>query len=407
MNVAPTRSRTSVAVRALVCAAASLALIAPAGATAAKPEKPAKGPAGDAFYTPPKKLPSKHGSLIWQRKATGITPIPGAANRLVLYTTKTLGGGKVVASGIVSVPRGKAPKGGWPVISYAHGTTGVADVCAPTRIPSGTPQEPYVTYINPVIDEWIDAGYAVVRTDFAGLGTPGPHGYLVGADEGHAVLDIVAAARALNPDVGKKYLIAGHSQGGHAALFAAGEAAGYAKKLKLRGTVAYAPASHLAEQESLLPVLTFPSSLTALATMIVSGAASTSDAIQPSQLLSDQVLAFYPQLEETCLAQLSQPDSLGGIPPSLLIRPGAELTALRAELSANNPAVTTKAPILLAQGLADTTVFPQFTDMLNEELVGLGDNVDYRTFPGVTHGEIPLVAQSDVMAFFAQRLPAG
>lgn len=406
MNVAPTRSRASIAILALICATALLALIVPAAASAAKPDKPTKGPAGDKFYTPPKKFPGQHGSLIWQRKATGITPIPGAVNRLVLYSTKTLGGGKVVASGIVSVPKGKAPKGGWPVISYAHGTTGVADVCAPTRAPSGSPQEPYVTYINPELDAWIDAGYAVVRTDFAGLGTPGPHGYLVGADESHAVLDIVYAARQLNPDIGKKFLIAGHSQGGHAALFAAGDAASYARKLKLRGTVAYAPASHLAEQEQLLPIFTTPSGLSALATMIVSGAASTSDAIQPSQILADEALQFYPQLEQTCLPQLSASDSLGGIPPSELIRDGADLTALRAELSENNPAVTTKAPILLAQGLADTTVFPQLTDMLNDELVALGDSVDYQTFPGVTHGEIPAAAQADVMAFFAKQLPA-
>lgn len=404
MTTATPRSRASIATLALLCAAALLALLAPGAAAKAKPPKPVKGPQGAKFYTPPKHYPAKHGSLIWQRKADGITPIPGALNRLVLYSTKTLGGGKVVASGIVSTPRGKAPKGGWPVVSYAHGTTGVADVCAPTRIPAGSPQEGYVTYMNPVIDDWIDAGYAVVRTDYAGLGTPGPHGYLVGIDEGHAVLDIVAASRALDPAIGKKFLIAGHSQGGHAALFAAGEAAKYAKGLKLRGTVAYAPASHLAEQEALLPALTSPSPLTALATMIVSGAATVTDAIQPSQILSDQVLAFYPQLEQTCLAQLSQPDSLGGIPPSQLIRSGANPAELRQVLSEQNPAVITKAPILLAQGLADTTVFPQFTDLLNQELVANGDSVDYQTFPGVGHGEIPLVSEDDVIAFFEQRL---
>lgn len=400
------RSRASIVALTLLCAAALFALLAPGAAAKAKPPKPVKGPAGAKFYTPPKHYPAKHGSLIWQRKAGGITPIPGAVNRLVLYSTKTLGGGKVVASGIVSTPRGKAPKGGWPVISYAHGTTGVADVCAPTRIPEGSPQEGYVTYMNPVIDDWLDAGYAVVRTDYAGLGTPGPHGYLIGSDEGHAVLDIIAAARALDPRIGKKFLIAGHSQGGHAALFAAGEAARYAKGLKLRGTVAYAPASHLAEQEALLPALTSPSGLTALATLIVSGAASADEAIDPSQILSDQVLAFYPQLEQVCLAQLSAADSLGGIPPSELLRPGANPTALRAVLTKQNPAVTTSAPILLAQGLADTTVFPQFTDLLNQELVANGDQVDYQTFPGVTHGEIPLVAEDDAMAFFEQRLPA-
>ncbi len=401
------RTRAPFAILAIACFVALFGLLASsAGATSVPPPKPAKGPSGAKFYTPPKGYPGKHGSLIWQRKAGGIVPIPGATNKLVLYTTRTLGGGKTPASGVVSVPKGKAPKGGWPVITYAHGTTGVADVCAPTRTPAGSPQEPYTTYIDPVLQDWVDAGYAVVRTDYAGLGTPGPHGYLVGIDEGHAVLDIVTAARSLNPSLGKKFLIAGHSQGGHAALFAAAEAASYGKGLKLRGTVAFAPASHLADQEALLPALTFPSGLSALATMIVSGASTVDpQGIVPSQILSDQALAFYPQLEQVCLGQLAAPDSLGGIPPSELIREGADLTSLNRVLTDNNPAIVTKAPILLAQGLADTTVFPQFTDLLNQELVDKGNSVDYQTFPGVTHGEIPLVAEPEATAFFEQRLP--
>lgn len=386
---------------------ALIAVTALVAATAAEGAKPPRGPAGAKFYKPPKNYPKKHGKLIWQRKAKGLVVSDAAkSNTLVLYTSKTNRGKKTAVSGVVSLPKGKAPKRGWPVITYAHGTTGVADPCAPTRAPVNSPQAPYVTYVNPVIDDWLEAGYAVVRTDYTGLGTPGPHGYLVGKDEGRSVLDIVAAARQLNPRIGKRFLIAGHSQGGHAALFAAGYAAKWAKGLKLRGTVAYAPASQLEEQAKLLPGFTQPSPLTALATLIVAGASVGSPAVQPSQILSDQLLALYPQIEQTCLPQLAQPSSLGGLAPRDMLRPGGDLGPLYAQLDAENPAVRTAPPILLAQGLADTTVFPQFTDQLNQQLVALGNNVDYRTFPGVTHPEIPLVAEPDVIAFFEQRLPA-
>lgn len=395
------------ALAALVALAAMLALVARADA-AGTSAKPPKGPAGAKFYSPPKHFPKKHGSLIWQRKAKGITPIANAkSNTLVLYSSKTITGKLTAVSGVVSVPKGKAPKHGWPVISYAHGTTGTADVCAPTRSPASSLQAPYTTYIDPELQDWTNAGYAVVRTDYVGLGTPGPHGYLVGVDEGHSVLDIVAAARELNPDIGKKFLIAGHSQGGHAALFAAGLAGKWAKGLKLRGTVAYAPASHLADQAELLPALTSPSPLTALATLIVQGASTVTSEIQVPQILSDQVLALYPQVDETCLPQLGEPDSLGGIPPSELLRDGADTSKLLSVLGEQNPAVKTSAPILLAQGTADTTVFKTYTDQLNDELDGLGDNVDYQVFPGVTHGEIPAAAEVDALAFFEQRLPAG
>jgi pimeloyl-ACP methyl ester carboxylesterase len=391
---------------ALLALATCLALVAPA--SAAKPDKPAKGPAGAKFYTPPKGFSKKHGTLIWQRKAKGITPITNAkSNTLVLYSSKTLAGKPTAVSGIVSVPKGKPPKGGWPVITYAHGTTGTADVCAPTRSPADSPQAPYTFYIDPELQDWTQAGYAVVRTDYIGLGTPGPHGYLVGTDEGRAVLDIVAAARQLNPDIGKKFLIAGHSQGGHAALFAAGLAGKWAKGLKLRGTVAYAPASHMAEQADLLPALTSPSPLSALASLIVQGASTVTDQVNVQTLLSDQALALYPQVDETCLPQLGASDSLGGIAPADLLRDGADLNPLLDVLTKQNPAVKTSQPILLAQGSADTTVFPQFTNMLNQELVDLGNDVDYQVFPGVTHGEIPAAAEDDAMAFFEQRLPTG
>jgi pimeloyl-ACP methyl ester carboxylesterase len=238
------------------------------------------------------------------------------STKLVLYTSRTPRGKLAAVSGSVAVPRGKPPKRGWPVITWAHGTTGVADVCAPTRDFLGTPNRTGETYINPELNAWLAAGYAVLRTDYQGLGTPGRHSFLVGKAEGRGVLDIVQAARELDLRIGKRYLIAGHSQGGHAALFAAGEARKYLPKLRLRGTVAFAPASHLLEQASLLPLLTSPSSTTALA-MLLDGASTQSKQIDVSRLLSDRALALYPLLQTQCLARLAQPTSTAGSrPPS-------------------------------------------------------------------------------------------
>src|SRR5947208_1260634 len=84
------------------------------------------------------------------------------------------------------------------------------------------------------------AGYAVVRTDYQGLGTPGIHQYLVGTAEGRSTLDIVRAARKLDSRVSGRTAIAGHSQGGHAALWGAALAPKWTPELNLRGTVAFA-----------------------------------------------------------------------------------------------------------------------------------------------------------------------
>jgi pimeloyl-ACP methyl ester carboxylesterase len=364
------------------------------------------GPSGLKFYKPPKKLPKQHGTLIWARKAKGLVPLADARyTKLVLYSSRTPQGAKTAVSGSVSVPKGKPPKHGWPVISWAHGTTGVADACAPSRNSVTSPAQASISYIYPELNDWLRAGYAVVQTDYQGLGTPGKHPYLIGEAEGRSVLDIVTAARQLDPKIGKRYLISGHSQGGQSALFAAGEASTWTPKLRLRGTVAFAPASHILEQVPLLPALTTPSPLTALATMILDGASTQSSAIDVNKILSDEVLAFYPLLQSQCLEQLAASNELGGIPPSHLQRSGSDLTSANPVLAGMNPLVRTAAPILIAQGSADMTVFPVYTDRLKNELANAGDQVTYTKYPGVNHVGVVTSGEADAMAFFQQMLP--
>ena len=404
LTSARTRCRLTVATAFALCAA-----VAFAGSAGAATE-PVKGPKGAAFYDPPKHLPKGVGELIWQRKAKRLMRVEGAkSNRLVLYTTATDRGKTAAVSGAVSVPKGKPPKEGWPVITFAHGTTGIADSCAPSRITAGSPMAGAVTYIDPQVEEWVKAGYAVVRTDYRGLGTPKEvHPYLIGEPAGRSVVDIVSAARDLGLKIGKKYLIAGHSQGGHAALWAAGpDAQRFAPKLKLRGTVAYAPASHIAEQADLLPALTSPSTLSALVALIVRGAEAQSAQLNVPAFLSDQALAPYPTIDQVCLDQLGQSDSYGGIPPSEMQRDGSDLSPLLDILRGNNPAVTTKAPILILQGTADSTVFPFTTDQLNQELVALGDQVTYSKYEGVDHVGITSAAEAEALAFMEKQLPPG
>lgn len=160
--------------------------------------------------------------------------IPGSATaKRVTYWTQNSLGDAALSSGAVFVPEGTPPAGGWPVIAWEHGTVGRADVCAPSNTD--------FTYYRPYLQNLLSQGYAVAATDYIGLGTPGEHAYLDGRAEAQAAIDIVRAARSLDSSISRKWVAAGHSQGGQATLFTASLATSYAPEQDYRGAVAFAP----------------------------------------------------------------------------------------------------------------------------------------------------------------------
>src|SRR3954447_14858424 len=137
------------------------------------PSAHAKAPSGAAFYEPPSPLPGKaHGDFIWWRPedANANTRITSQGrDYLVLYRSTGFDGTPVAESGAVLLPPDrKPPKGGWPIVAWAHGTTGLADQCAPTRMPRQT--GPYSVNLRAQLLAYFKAGYAVVAPDYEGLG---------------------------------------------------------------------------------------------------------------------------------------------------------------------------------------------------------------------------------------------
>src|SRR3954470_18572878 len=239
----------------------------------------------------------KHGQLLQSRKLTG-EPALTSAGRNLFVKSRSVGvdGKPITVSGTVSLPKGKAPKNGWPVISYDHGTTGIADQCAPSRDATDNPAHLYNSYVYPLLNRWLKAGYAVVRTDYQGLGTAGAHQYLVGVAEGRSTLDIVRAARKLDKHVSNRFAIAGHSQGGHAALWGAKLAPSWTPDLKLGGTVAFAPASHIADQVGFIRAATSPGGgLSAEASLIIRGLDTVDPGLNLPSLFTDKFAALYPE----------------------------------------------------------------------------------------------------------------
>lgn len=364
---------------------------------------PATAAVPDSFYTPSAAdLTGKHGQIAKSVSISGGSLPTGGRSHLIMYRSKAPDGTTVAVTGIVTVPKGKAPKGGFPVISWAHGTTGIADSCAPSRVATNPPSDSYVKNFRAQASHWVKEGVAVAQTDYQGLGTPGMHPYLIGVSEGRSVIDIVSAARNLDRRIGRRWAAVGHSQGGHAVLWAAALGPKYAKGLQLVGAVPVAPASHIGEQADLLNKIE-GNPFGGLPALIIA-AGLQSAGIAPETALSPRALELYPQIEQVCLPALSQQDSFGGLPLSEHFKEGYDTAPAVAVISQNDPEeLTIRVPLLITQGEADNTVLPLFSDQLASKLRSRGAKVAYRKYKDATHTTILNDARKAIDVFLERR----
>ncbi|HEX8051607.1 MAG TPA: lipase family protein [Thermoleophilaceae bacterium] len=389
---------------ALLAVAAAALGASPAAAAVAT------GPSGDAFYTPPKKLPGKtHGDPIWIRKLTNQQTLAEAkVNESVLYRSTSVRGKTVAVSGTIHLPKGKAPRGGWPVVSWAHATSGLGDQCAPSRNPGEGAIHAYHVYIEALLDRWLKAGFAVVRTDYEGLGTKGVHPYLVGVSEGRGVLDIVRAARKVHPGLlSTRFAIGGHSQGGHAAVFATALARKWVPELSLRGTTAFAPFSQGDEIFASLAQLDQPSRVSGYAALFVRGIEAGYPQLGVTSLLSQRGADLYPLTLSVCIDEItSESSEFAKTAPRDLFREGADLEPIRTTLAANDPTdLKLTTPLLVEQGSSDTTVNPNFTQAMVAGLRKSGAKVTLKLHENIDHTTVAFgEPQDEAFSWVSKRL---
>lgn len=192
-------------------------------------------PASGDFYAWNDPIPAA-GTLLRTEAYTGEVPVGARAYR-ILYATTYSDGTPALASGLVALPTAKAsaPR---LVLAWQHGTTGVAQGCAPSLSDNGLSE-----YAIPGIGTAIERGWDVVATDYPGQGTAGRYPYLIGQGEGRATLDGVRAlAHISDAHASNRVMLWGHSQGGHATLWAGQIAPTYAPDLTVVSVAALSAA---------------------------------------------------------------------------------------------------------------------------------------------------------------------
>ncbi|MDQ8042051.1 lipase family protein [Cellulosimicrobium funkei] len=358
-------------------AGAVLAVVAAGGLAVVSVGLHRAAPQVDAFYDPPASVPDEPGRLLRAEPFTREVP-DGATAWRILYTTTRDEGRPAVASGLVVVPDAAASPS--PVIAWAHGTTGSAQGCAPSVL-----DEPFESGAFYLLDDVLARGWALVATDYVGLGTEGPHPYLVGQGEARSVVDAVRAARELDgATLGEQTVVWGHSQGGHAALWTGAVAPGYAPDVPLAGVAALAPASDLT---GLVAHLESVAGGSVFASFVV----EAYDAIYP-----DSDVAGYVRpgarfvVREMASRCLSEPSALVSVAEALSMDQPLWTTdpttgPLGERLAENVPTGPVAAPLLVAQGASDTLILPTAQEAYVGARCAAGQPVDYRTYQGRDH----------------------
>jgi pimeloyl-ACP methyl ester carboxylesterase len=358
------------------------------------------GPAGAAFYTPPNPLPAQRdGAVIWVRRFEGGPALRSAAiNYLVLYETLAANGTFTAVSGTLAIPPGSPPPGGWPIVSWAHGTTGNAPHCAPSRFAHEDLEQR-------AMDAFVRRGYAVAQTDYEGNGTPGIHPYMVATPLARDVTDIVRAAREIDPQIGRKWIVMGHSEGGQVALDTAAYGNLWAPELDLVGAVAYAPATHMEGMVQNALLSDTPSGGYAFLGLAIEGFAASDPRLHLQQLLTPQALALVPELQEHCIDDLEANSGWATIVPKEIFARGADVQDLYDDIVADTDpeGFTISTPVMLVQGVSDEYIDSWVTVHVRDALCAKGTPVTFDAYPSATHGTVLLQADRDVAAWTAQR----
>ena len=354
-------------------------------------------------YAVPAPLPhAAPGTLIGSAAVPALATTLGAARTWrVLYHSTDLANHDIAVSGLVLTPAGTPPPGGWTVAAWAHGTTGLADQCAPS-IASRLGNDPAaVQEVKALLAQRL----AVVASDYPGLGTPGVHTYLVGRADATAVIDSVPAARALLPgQLSKSWFTIGHSEGGQTALFVAQTATRRLPNANFLGTIALAPASSL---EVIIPFAEGTRDPVEQAYLVyaLEGLSAIDASIDVGALLTPAARAVLPDTTSGCIDDITR--ALAAHPVDRMLAADASTVArLDAELGRNDDPdrAASAQPILVTQGTADRDVPEVATDGMVTRLCGLGDRVEYRRYANLDHEQLIGGSQDRIRAWIDARL---
>ena len=361
----------------------------------------------DFYHLPPNASHSPAGALLKVQvdaNTSAYTLPPQTALSRILFQTMTMNGTTIPASVYILWPFSPRtqPDGTYPVISWAHGTSGGYGNCAPSHIRNLWYQfkAPFTLALQ---------GYVIVAPDYAGLGVdkdfngnPIIHPYLVNPSAANDLFYAVEVGRSAFPILSKQFITMGHSQGGGAAWAAAQRQAitpveGYL------GTIAGSPDTNNLEILELggaaaLAAGSGPVALLARGMASIFPSFNISSVLTPAglqrlHLLDNLQGCNSVNLELFTVAGLVQPDVL----QNYYINAFQNLTG--------NGGRKVAGPMLVLQGTGDPIAPAVVTDKYVNLTCSLYPDsaIEYMTYEGVGHVPVMYASQQDWLGWIEGR----
>ena len=356
-----------------------------------------------SFYDAPPLASSSPGQLLKAELLdAGKLPTSSSEGYRLMYVSRSgvQAPVPIAVSGEIFFPKARMPAGGWPVVAWEHGTTGIADVCAPSWRGFSTRDK---TYLN----RWLDEGFAVVATDYQGLGTSGPHPYLLYRPEGYSALDgTLAALGAYKGRLRNQIILVGQSQGSGAALGAAWLAPAYAPHLNILGVVAtglvvdFTVPPNAPHQPLPVEYGDAKSLAAAFAMLEIEG---TDQSLHPDidvrSVMTPQGVILSKIARRGCLIDLMKATAKSQLETKDLFSKSINVLESGKWDATHIPNAAIKVPIFAGTGLADTEASLPGQYNAVAAMCDAGTKVTWMKYPGLTHNGALNGSFADSMAF--------
>jgi hypothetical protein len=341
------------------------------------------------FYDTPNPLaPGKPGDLMRSKVFDDYVLPPGISARRILYYSRSASGALVATSGVVLFRGGKAPTGGWPVIAWAQTLNGVARACAPSLSPN--------LVDGPFLSMYVNLGYAVVATDYTGLGTNFPNAFADEQSNAWNVIDSIPAARGAVPELGPRWIAMGIGEGARAVLSVA-ELEHQIRDSNFLGSLAI---SRIAELEELFQPAAEPTA--DLPLLLANGIKAMYPDFKAGDILSSQAMPLYDLERQQC----GVPDA-GEIPVASMLKPHWQDNKFVREYFQRNRLgeSPSNAPLLIVSGEQGASLVAEMKVV--QRLCSKRDRVLFRRYaesdPGSVVGDSAQEQMSWIQDRFANR----